>query len=112
MVGSPVGMVERSSPIKGLGDYSKIEIISRVPLSTSSNPTYHLMLKKTLENDIVWTGFTESQQIGQYFSLTISNARGWNRITRLYTTVWCMRPQNITLLKNHLPQLEQQLLSR
>jgi len=52
---------------------------------------------------MIWSGFNELSQIGQYFSLTISNKRGWNRVTRLYTTIWCMRPHNLELLKKNFP---------
>ena len=48
-------------------------------------------------------------QIGQYFSLTVSDKKGWNRVTRLYTNIWCMRPHNLQLMKKNFPELRQSL---
>lgn len=112
LVGPPVAMIERSSPVKGLDDYNKVTIKEKLLVSNSANPTFLITLKKEPSNNLLWTGFSDQSQIGQFFSLTISNRKGWKRVTRLYTTIWCMRPQNLALLKNHFPELQRQLDER
>ena len=81
-----------------------MSIYSKAVISPSaSHPTFLIHIKKDPINNLEWKGFTEMSQIGQYFSLTISNEKGRDRVTRLYTNIWSMRHENIELMQQTFP---------
>jgi len=54
-----------------------------------------LGLSPIYSHQFVFCGYTSLKQYGQYYSLTIGN-----ETTRLYTSVNCLCPKNIKLMKN------------
>lgn len=46
LVGPPVGMMERSSPMQSFEDYYKVLLHNKKAISKSSNPTILIHLKK------------------------------------------------------------------
>ena len=91
--------------IRGLDNYNKV-IVSSIRPVVPNSITYLVYLKvKTLIN-VMYLGFSSESSIGQCFSLTIGDYRGWKRVTRLYTTVWCMRKENIESMKKLIPEMD------
>jgi len=46
----------------------------------------------------MYDGYQNLSQLGQYFSLSIDT-----KVTKLYTSVFCMRKQNLLFMKTNFP---------
>jgi hypothetical protein len=90
LAGKPVAKIVRNSPVEGLEELNEVTIHSK-DLLTDASSTYLVYL--SLRNGVRFGGYSESCQLGQYFTLNIND-----KVTRLYTNVWCMRKENIKFI--------------
>ena len=51
-----------------------------------------------------YQGYKSICQFGQYFTFSLTNLHNKPYNTRLYTTIFCMRPENLKLMEKILPK--------
>lgn len=93
--------------MEGFDELGKFKIAACNQLSPDSS--FHIVyLQPSVRLNIDWMrlqyqGYECESQLGQHLSLTICNKSGRKRCTRLYTSIWCMRPANVEFMERCFP---------
>jgi hypothetical protein len=99
--GAPLAKFIRRSPYRNINESHECFVLRQKKLSEMS-PVYFVEIASK-GKDFTFDGLTDISQLGQYWTLTISD-----KITRLYTAINSLHQKNKDVMMHIFPQLEKE----